>query len=199
MGFMGRKSQLKSKIIQKVWLNKKNYKFLDFDFKVTDIEESYMYAHPSESFNISVYNCDKMILKLEVNEILLEQNKKFIFKVKYFNPQTDNDCFSINHILAVCGEYTHPKFGHKDKGNVDIIKNQFIFRKRESYYSFTKIWHRGEIKEDNENKQLSYEFATDEYLRYVKKIFKIKRMENRKIKKHFKGLLDKVVILEKLK
>ncbi len=198
MGFRDKKSILKSEVIKKVWVNRKNYKFLDFDFKVTGIDSNEYYG---DSFKISVYNCGKLILKLDVGERKNEQedDERFLFRVKYFNPQTDNDIFSINHIIAVCSESVSKDFRHKDMGNVDIIKNRFIFRKRGSYYSYVKVWTKGEILDDNYDKLLSYEFATDEYLRYVKKIFKIKRMENRKIKKHFKGLLDKIVVLERLK
>jgi hypothetical protein len=52
MGFMGRKSKLSSKTISKVWLNKKDYKFQDFDFKIEPTKKSY-----STSFNMLVYNC----------------------------------------------------------------------------------------------------------------------------------------------
>jgi len=45
----------------------------------------------------------------------------------------------------------------------------------------------------------AYEFATDEYMSYLKNMFKIKKLQKRTIKKHFKGFLDKVILLEKLK
>ena len=196
MGFMGRKSQLKSNVIEKVWLNRKNYKYLDFEFKVTDIIVSKNY---NDDFNISIYNCGVLILKLEVDETKEKEKERFFFKVKYFNPQTDNDCFSINHIIAVCSEYTRQNLKIKDMGNAEIIKNQFILRKKDNYYTYVKIWVRGDVKTDNYDKQLSYEFATNEYLNYVKKIFKIERLQNRKIKGHFKGLLDKIIIVENLK
>ena len=193
---MGRKSQLKNKLIKKVWLNKKNYKFLDFDFKVTDVEKGHSYRN---DFNISIYNCGVLILKLEVEEYVLKEDDRFVFEVKYFNPQTDNDCFSINHIIGVCSEYTLPREKQKDMGNVDIIKNQFILRKRNSYYSFVKVWVRGDILNDNYDKYLSYEFATNEYLTYIKDIFKVKKMPRAKIKNYFKDYLNKVVLLDKLK
>jgi len=196
MGFMGRKSQLKSKTISKVWLNKKNYKFLDFNFKVTDKELGYGY---SNYFKMSVYNCDLLILKLYVTERKVKEDERFSFNVTYFNPQTDNDCYSINHIIAVCSEYTAKGSSHKDMGNAEILKNQFIFRKKEGYYAYVKIWGRGEIKGDNHDKPLSYEFATNEYMNYIKKIFDIKRMRGRKIKKYFKDYLNKMILLDKLK
>ena len=193
---MGRKSQLKSNVIEKVWLNRKNYKFLDFEFKVTDIIVSKNY---NDDFNISIYNCGVLILKLEVDETKEKEKERFFFKVKYFNPQTDNDCFSINHIIAVCSEYTRENLKIKDMGNAEIIKNQFILRKKDNYYTYVKIWVRGDVKSENYDKRLSYEFATDEYLNYVKKIFNIKRLQKRTIKKHFKGHLDKIIIVEGLK
>jgi len=195
MGFMGRKSQLKSNVIEKVWLNRKNYKFLDFEFKVTDIIVS---KHFNDNFNISVYNWGVLIFKLEVNDTKEKEKERFFFKVKYFNPQTDNDCFSINHILAVCSEYTRPNLKIKDMGNAEIIKNQFILRKKDNYYTYVKIWVRGDVKTDNYDKQLSYEFATDEYINYIKHIFGVKRMQRRKTKEHFKSFLTKMILLENL-
>jgi hypothetical protein len=139
-------------------------------------------------------------LKLEVweDERIPTETKRFLFEVLYFNPQTDNDCFSINHIIAVSSEYTKIREEHKDKGNAEIILNQFIFRKRDNFYSYVKVWTRGEITNDNYDKQLSYEFATDEYINYIKKIFKLKKIERRKIKTNFKGFMDKFLIVTKL-
>jgi len=114
MGFMGRKSQLKSKIISKVWLNRKDYKFLDFDFKVTNYTKEWY----GSAFAVEVYNCNVLILKLGVKEYdnkyvnpnvnkhdLAVHDRRFSFITLYFNPQTDNDCFSINHIIAVTSNY----------------------------------------------------------------------------------------------
>ena len=196
MGRFDDKSRLKSKTISKVWLNRKDYKFLDFKFKVTDgCPSKYYYDY----FNMSVYNCDVLILKLEVRDKKMNGDERFLFKVTYFNPQTDNDCYSINHIIAVCSEYTEPDSKHKDMGNTTIIKNQFTLRKKDNYYSHVKIWHRGNIEEDNYDKHLSYEFATNEYIGYIKKIFDIKRMQRRKIKGYFKDYLNKMIVLDKLK
>ncbi len=196
MGYLN-KSRLKSKTIKKTWLNKKNYKFLDFDFKIElPAKDKY---NLRDYFYINVFNCGTKILGLEVYEdSSINDEERFTFKVRYFNPQTDNDCHSINHIIAVCSESITKDEKHKDMGNAEIIRNQFIFRKRSNYYTYTKIWARGEIKEDNYDKQFSYEFATDEYLRYVKKIFEMEKLQRRKIKKHFKGFLDKIIILDKL-
>lgn len=196
MGYMGRKSQLKNKLIKKVWLNKKNYKYLDFEFKVTDVEKGNSHRN---DFNISVYNCGALILKLEVWEYTLKEDERFVFKVIYFNPQTDNDCFSINHIIGVCSEYTMKNSKHNDMGNADIIKNQFILRKKDSYYSPVKVWCKGDIKEDNYDKYLSYEFATNEYISYIKKIFDVEKIPRVKIKKYFKDYLNKIILLDKLK
>lgn len=198
MGFMGKRSILKSKTIEKVWLNKKDYKFLDFEFKITKEEEGWNWGGMSKSCKISVYNCGTLILKLDVCEKDNTKDKeRFSFEVVFFNPQTDNDCYSINHIIAVCSKSSMKR--HIDMGNAEIIKNQFIFRKKTAYYSYVKIWVRGDILKDNYNKLLSYEFATDEYMSYIKSIFEIKKMQKRTIKKEFKGFLDKIILLNKMK
>ncbi len=189
------KSQLKSNTIKKAWLNRKDYKYLDFDFKFCEDKNQWN----KDFFYIDTYNCGVKILRLGVSEQKQIQNEeRFSFEVEYFNPKTDNDCNSINHILAVCSECVSPRIKHRDRGNADIIKNQFIFRKKKNYYSYTRIWVRGKIEEDNYDKQLSYEFATNEYLNYIKDIFDIKKIQRRKIKKHFKGFLDKIILLERL-
>ena len=199
MGFMGRKSQLKSKAIKNVWLNKKNYKFLDFDFKVVNLPKDYKKDRWNFSFKIEVYNCSVLILKLGVYEVKEKVDERFAFEVEYFNPQTDNDCYSINHILAACSESVPKNQKNTDMGNAEVFKNQFVFRRKSSYYSYTRIWNKGNIKGDNYNKQLSYEFATDEYINYIKNIFEVKRIQRRTIKKNFKGYLDKILILNSLK
>ncbi len=199
MGFMGRRSKLKSDVIKKVWLNRKNYKFLDFDFKFEEDKSVYLMYNVKGNFHISVYNCGTLILKLDGTEYNFKEDDRFVFEVKHFNPQTDNDCFSINHIIAVCSEHTLPKERHNDMGNADIIKNQFILRKKSSYYSPVKIWVRGDINLDNYDKHLSYEFATTEYINYIKKIFEIKKIPRAKIKKHIKDFLNKIILLDKLK
>jgi len=195
MGFMGRKSQLKSEVIKKVWLNRKDYKFLDYKFKVTNQHDLFS----NRCFNVSVFNCEKLILKLEVNDKRGQNDDRFIFKVIYFNPQTDNDCFSINHIIGVCSEFTEKEHRHEDMGNAEIIKNQFILRRKKNYYSYVRVWCRGRIERNNFDKSLSYEFATDEYLKYIKSIFEIEKMQGRKIKDYFKDFLNKIILLEKLK
>ena len=196
---MNRKSKLKSKVIKKVWVNKKNYKFLDFDFKVINLPEDYKKSRWSFNFDIEVYNCGVLILKLNVWEGLEKIDERFSFKVNYFNPQTDNDCFSINHIIAVCSESVPQKKKNKDMGNAEVFKNQFVFRKKKSYYSHTRLWARGDIEMENYDKSLSYEFATDEYINYIKNIFEIKRIQRRTIKKNFKSYLDKILISNSLK
>ena len=199
MGYMDKKSKLKNEVIKKVWLNKKNYKYLDFEFKVERDKELYLSYNVEESFYISVYNCKTLILKLEVDEFKSKNDERFIFKVVYFNPQTDNDCFSINHIIGVCSEYTLVKHKHEDMGNTDIIKNQFVLRKKENYYTHVKVWVRGDIKHDNYDKYLSYEFATTEYVNYIKGIFNVKKMPRARTKKHIKDFLNKIILLENLK
>ena len=189
------KSILKSDTISKVWLNKKSYKYLDFEFKYIKEKEKYW---RTPNFEIEVYNFKTKILKISCwEEDNSKEKERFAFEIKYFNPQTDNDCNSINHIIAVCKEYSKEK--HKDMGNCRVINNQYVFRKSRNFYSYTKIWERGKIEDDNFNQALSYEFATDEYVNYIKYIFKIKRIQRRTIKKKFKGWLDKVLLLERLK
>ncbi len=189
-------SRLKSHIIKKTWLNKKDYKFLDFDFKIKSKHTGYFH---DLMFKIEIYNSGIKILTLDVEEdTSIKGEERFVFKVIYFNPQTDEDCYSIDHIIAVCSESVPKAIKLKDMGNSDILKNRFIFRKKDNYYTYAKIWTKGKIEEENYDKQLSYEFATDEYLSYVKKIFEIKKLERRKIKAHFKVFLDKIIILTKL-
>lgn len=197
MGYMDKKSKLKNEVIKKVWLNKKNYKYLDFNFKVEDIEKGWYDF--KETFKMLVYNCNVLILKLEVKEYDYKEDERFKFEVIYFNPQTDNDCFSINHIIGVCSEYTPVKHKHEDMGNTDVIKNQFILRKKENYYTHVKVWLRGDIKHDNYDKYLSYEFATNEFISYIKGIFKVKKMPRMRIKNYFKDYLNKVILLDNLK
>jgi len=198
MGYMNRKSKLKNEVIKKVWLNKKNYKYLDFNFKVEDIIKHNYWIY-KETFKILVYNCNVLILKLYVREDDIKEDERFVFNVIYFNPQTDNDCYSINHIIGVCSEYTPDKEKHNDMGNTDIIKNQFVLRKKENYYTHVKVWVRGDIKYDNYDKHLSYEFATNEYISYIKGIFEVKKMPRVRIKNYFKDYLNKVILLDNLK
>jgi hypothetical protein len=194
MGFMGRKSKLNSKLISKVWLNKKDYIFQDFEFKVVEPKIKWQ-----GDFDIDVYNVGTLILTLNVMEWKNNPaEKKFKFEVTYFNPQTDNDCFSINHIIAVSSNYIQTYDAHKDLGNAEVLKNQYIFRKRKSYYTYTRIWTRGDIREENYDQMLSYEFATDEYVNYIKKIFKMKKIPRKRIKTHIRGLLDKLILVSKL-
>lgn len=196
---MNKKSKLKNEVIKKVWLNKKNYKYLDFNFKFEKDERAYLSYNIEETFYIYVYNCDILILKLSVDERKSKEDERFKFKVIYFNPQTDNDCFSINHIIGVCSEYTLKEYKHEDMGNTDIIKNQFILRKKENYYTHVKVWVRGDIGHDNYDKHLSYEFATNEFISYIKGIFEVKKMPRVRIKNYFKDYLNKVILLDNLK
>jgi len=188
------KSVLKTDTISKVWLNKRSYKYLDFEFKHIKSKGTFW---KGRDFEIEVYNFGTKILHLDVFEKDLKVKERFDFSVEYFNAQTDNDCNSINHIIAVCKEYSREQ--HKDLGNCYLINNQYVYRKSRNYYSFTKVWERGDIRNDNYSQPLSYEFATDEYVNYIKHIFKIKKIQRRTIKKRFKAYLDKVLMLERLK
>lgn len=200
---MGKKSILKTEVISKVWLNKKDYKFLDFDFKYETVKGQYF----GERNLIKVYDFGVLILTLEVDEWDAKTlnkskqefgDKRFNFEVEYFNPQTDNDCFSINHIIATTSNFIRADLEHKDKGNAEVVNNQFIFRKKDNFYTYVKVWTRGDIKDNNYDKFLSYEFATNEYLSYVKKVFGIKKMPKRNIKAKLQSFLNKIILKNSL-
>ena len=194
------RSILKSDTIKKVLLNKKDYKFQDFQFKVTDSEPKW-----EDTFNVEVYDFDTLILTVEVGEQDIRSEKgeqveeRFDIEVIYFNPQTNNDCLSINHIIACCSSLKAIGKVQKDNGNAQVLNNQYIFRRRDSYYSYVKVWNRGNIKRDNFNKGLSYEFATNEYINYVKKIYGFKKIQRRKIKEKFSVIMDKLIVADRLK
>jgi hypothetical protein len=119
MSYFDKKSILKSDVIRKVLLNEKGYKHLDFDFKVISrANHPYVYT----DFQVEVHNHNVLILTLAVSKIS-NSDGKYWFKVIYFNPQTDNDCFSINHIIAVCSDMVDERYNHEDNGNSDIINN----------------------------------------------------------------------------
>lgn len=199
MGFMGSNSILQTKTIKKVLLNKKDYKFQDFKFKIINEGQYTWQTNPSDFF-VEVYDFDTLILKVWINEFTkLKEEERFEMNVVYFNPQTNNDCFSINHIIAVFNSLVCEEDRHTDKGNAEVLNNQYIFRKRTNYYSYTKLWTIGKIEEGNYNKNLSYEFATDEYINYVKKIYGFKAIQRRKIKEHFRTMLDKMIVVKRLK
>jgi hypothetical protein len=208
------KSQLKTDVIKKVLLNEKDYTFGDFKFKVLkDIIPKLPRFYGYKTNFIEVYNFDTLILKLEYNRVLYNQNalrfkkkadnappdlvNKFRWSVKYFNPQTNNDCQSINHIIAVFKEFLEEDEKHSDRGNASVINNQYAFRKKTNYYSFTRVWGRGDIFEDNFDKDLSYEFATEEYINYLKRIYGFKRMPRRDLKNSIKEEIGNAVGTEK--
>lgn len=195
MGALGRfkdRSQLKSRIIKKVLLNKKDYKFQEFSFKIDEQQGKYMGM--GECFYVDVFDFDKKILRIRVVERKdIQEEKRFDFDVVYFNPQTDNDCYSINHIIATFGNLVRKDLEHQDRGNADIIKNQFVFRVKPNYYSYVKVWVRGEIKDENYDKDLSFEFATNEYISYIKKMYKCKRIERGAIKKTIGEIVGKIL------
>ena len=166
------KSILKSRLIRNVLLNQKNYKFQDFKFKIIkDVEatKKNRYWSMAEDY-IEVYDFDKLILKLKYSENpRLKIDERYDITVVYFDPQTNNDCQSINHIIAVFSELCEEQ--HCDRGNASVINNQYIFRKKSNFYSYTKVWTKGDITLNNYNKELSHEFATEEYINNIKKIF----------------------------
>jgi len=195
------KSILKTRLIKNVLLNQKNYKFQDFKFKVLKkVNVSNTSFWNEERNHIEVYNFNKMILKLiyeedafnvQVGEI---QKGKYEIEVVHFDPQTNNDCQSINHIIAVFSELCAEQ--HTDRGNACVINNQYVFRKKDNYYSYTKVWTKGDIKMNNYNKELSHEFATEEYINNIKKVFGFKRMPRRDLKKKIKEQIENAVSTE---
>lgn len=203
----GEKSILKTKVIKNVLLNEKDYTFQDFKFKVIKPEPNPSGWMPSRSY-IEVYNYDVMILKIQYSLLSgmsvikgkvvdlnqLPPEKKFEFSVVHFNGQTNNDCQSINHIIGTFSELCNEQ--HEDRGNASLINNQYIFRRKENFYSYTKVWVRGDIKGDNYNKELSHEFATEEYINHIKKIFGFRRMPRRDLKKQIKTAINDAVCTE---
>jgi len=197
MANFNERSILKTRLIRNVLLNQKNYKFQDFKFKVLkDVEVSKQKSFWLETQNyIEVYNFDKLILKLTYYEnTQIKVDERFEVKVKYFDPQTNNDCQSINHIIAVFSELCEEQ--HRDRGNAFVISNQYVFRKKDNFYSYVKIWTKGEIKTDNYNKELSHEFATEEYINNLKRIFGFSRMPRRDLKKKIKAEIENAVSTE---
>jgi len=198
----GEKSILKTKVIQKVLLNEKNYTFQDFKFKVVKPQPK-PNSWRTEPNYIEVYNYDILILKLEYwesgkfgmySKTPPINNNKYGIKVVYFNGQTNNDCQSINHIIGTFSELCFEQ--HEDRGNAALINNQYIFRKKDNFYSFTKVWTRGDIKKDNYDQDLSHEFATEEYINHIKKIFGFKRMPRRDLKSKIKKSINDAVSTE---
>ena len=187
------KSILKTKVIKNVLLNEKDYTFQDFKFKVVIEEKEYKYWKSKEYF-VEVYNFDVLILKIKYNKM---SDNLFSWQVVYFNGQTNNDCQSINHIIAVFKELCPADEKHEDKGNANLINNQYIFRRKENFYSYVRVWVRGDINNKNYDKDLSLEFASEEYINYIKKIFGFKRMPRRNLKKKIKDSINKAIILEK--
>jgi hypothetical protein len=196
------KSILKTKVIKSVLENEKDYVFQDFKFKVVKAVPN-QWGWKSYKDCIEVYNFDTLILKIEYDKYMTSTTKgisktfdkpQYQLWITYFNAQTNNDCQSINHIIATFSEMCENQ--HEDRGNASLINNQYIFRRKDNFYSYTKVWIRGEIKYDNYNKELSHEFATEEYINHIKKIFNFTRMPRRNLKGNIKKLINKAVSTE---
>jgi len=190
------KSILKSRLIRNVLLNEKNYKFQDFKFKVIKDFVLGINKYWKDTANfIEVYDFDKLILKLGYTENKnIKEDERFEVIVRYFDPQTNNDCQSINHIIAVFSDMCEEQY--YDRGNASVINNQYIFRKKLNFYSYTRVWTKGDITLNNYNKELSHEFATEEYINNIKKIFGFKRMPRRDLKKRIKQEIENAVSTE---
>jgi len=193
------KSILKTATIRNVLLNEKDYIFQDFKFKIVKGAKSPGGWMMSDNY-IEVYNFGTLILRLRyenttnyfrVKKMTEKKHDIFEIKVVYFNPQTNNDCQSINHIIAVLSELTENT--QTDRGNASVISNQYVFRRKDNFYSYTKVWIRGDIQGDNYNKDLSHEFSTEEYINHIKNIFGFTRMPRRNMKKRIKNIIDKAV------
>lgn len=187
-------SKLKTKEVTKVITNKKDYTFGDFKFKfIVDKTDKFW----TKTF-IEAYNFDSLILKVWVSFYIKDNIEKLSdFDIIFFNPKTNNDCNSINHIIKCFVDLLEDK--HSDKGNASLINNQYIFRRKDNYYSYTKIWHTGIIEINNYDKDLSYHFATDEYINLLKKIYGFKKMPRRDMKKKIKEIITGVVGYQKKK
>lgn len=187
----GDKSPLRSKIIKQTILKKRDYTIGDFEFKIKNEKKTLF-----PEFDIEVSHFEKIILKISFMQI---DNEKFEFIVEYFNPQTLVDAQAINHFIAQAKELLNTEELHRDKGNVDILNNQYVFKKRPTFYSYPLVWSKGHITKENFDKELSYEFATEMYLSQIKKVYKPKRLQRKKIKNFMNdtiGMIKKEKILE---
>ena len=189
------KSILKSKLITDVLQNEKDHTYGDFKFVVIkNKEESTImprYTYFGSASYIEVYNFDVMILKIRYDKRL---ENKFNIKIVFFNPQTNNDCQSINHIIGKFKELCYDQ--HFDAGNACVINNQYVFRQKDNFYSYAKVWAKGEVSSGNYNKELSHEFATEEYINYIKKVFGFSRMPRRDLKKKIKAEISGAIAME---
>ena len=99
MGFRGRNSILKSKIIKKVVVNRKDYRLGDYTFKYIEQDwRKQIYTN-----YVEIYNFKNLVLKIVVSyyENKSKDGKLNNLEVIYFNPKTDNDMYSINHIFFI--------------------------------------------------------------------------------------------------
>jgi|TARA_Y100000310_G_scaffold345080_1_gene461651 hypothetical protein len=185
-----RKSKISGKAIENCLLNEKDYKSGDYKIifeKKKDIWRTYGV--------IKVLHFDNHLVSIKLGGYSSEE-KKYEFQIIYFNALTDNDVFGINHIIAVLSNHKEKETKHQDIGSIDVFNNQYILRKRANFFSYTKIWKVGKVDDNNYDKDLSYEFATDEYVNYMKRIYGLRKVQRRKIKEKFKEIIDKYVIMK---
>ena len=200
------KSILKTDMIRKVLQNEQDYTFQDFHFKVVKPSTQNVWISEREDFDVEVYNFDVLILKIHIDKDYKWDRKGkgkgfagFIVDVRYFNPQTNNDVQSINHIIATFKSLQPEDKRHEDKGNCAVLNNQYIYRCKDNYYTYTKIWKKGDIESNNFDVDLSHEFATNEYISYVKKLYGFKMIQRRTLKKEIKEAINKACSREKKK
>ena len=215
----GDKSPLRSNIIKKAILNKKDYTIEDFEFKIKYDDPNKNTFGFFDGFEIEVSHFEKIILKIRFTEYIerkytrvkpkkivlpekekkeevqtskVETKKRLDFEVEYFNPQTNVDAQAINHFIAQAKEIIDKDYFYEDKGNVDILNNQYVFKKRPTFYSYPLIWSKGKIAKDNFDSESSYDFATEMYISQIKKVYKPKRLQRKNIKNYMNKVIGRI-------
>ena len=194
---MGRfnKSMLSSEIINKCVLNKKDYRSGDFKLKCINPKNMNTWIGTSYTFRISHFK----ELIFECNYTYTKSEKKiYDLRVNYFNPQTDSDCITLNHVIATLSQLLLSRYQYIDYGNIDVFNNRYVFRRKDNYYSFVKVWDRGKI-EENWNKDLSFEFSLKEFISQTKNIYGFSRIQRRKLMEQTKLVFRDYIDKEEMK
>ena len=159
-------SKLKGQIIKDVIINRKERKDGDFEFVPTlerwdNLVRVLHFGKLLLSFSFDYIHCRKCNDYVYAGTKCICKHTEIIgnFRILLFNPLTDNDMFSINHIIATLGDITIRREQHTDKGKVDIVNNNYVLIRKDNYYTFSKLWRVGEVKNDNFDKNLTYEFS----------------------------------------
>lgn len=187
---------MKSSIILKALENKKSYRQGDMVIEYVKKKDKWVTPNTYIEFR----HFDDLTAKIEVTDhSYLPDKHEYMFQLRYFNPQTQEDCHAINFILATLKGVACHRDSAQDYGNCDMVNNQYIFRQKRNFYSFALVWQKGEVDRDNFDKDLSYEFATDEYVSHLRYIYRFKRLQRRTIKKNIRVIFDKLIISDKMK